>query len=181
MDGAITELLLDWHSGDDEALGKLTPLIYDDLRRMAAQRFRRERHNHTMQPTVLVHEAYLQLARAQGVGWENRSHFFGIASRVMQQILIQSARARNAAKRGNGQRAELDDEPVAQCESQEWLDVARALAELASEDSRKAAVVDLRYFGGLTTEEIAEQLEVSPSTVERDMRLGLAWLHRYLA
>jgi RNA polymerase sigma-70 factor, ECF subfamily len=177
----ITELLVDWKTGDESALERLAPLVYDDLRRLAGSRLRRERPGQTLQPTALVHETYLQLSGARSVAWEDRSHFFGIASRLMQQILIQRARGRTAAKRGGGRRTDFA-EALAMSEQRatQVNDIAEALGELAEEDQRKASIVDLRYFGGLTTEEIAAQLGVSASTVEREMRIALAWLYRYL-
>jgi RNA polymerase sigma factor (TIGR02999 family) len=177
----ITELLAGWHAGDGSALERLTPLVYDDLRRLAEKRLRRERAGNTLQPTALVHETYLQLAGAQRVGWEDRSHFFGIASRMMQQILIQRARARTAEKRGGGRRAPFNETlGITDAQATHLMEITQALAELAAEDSRKAAMVDLRFFGGMTTAEISARLGVSTSTVEREMRVALAWLHRYL-
>ena len=173
--------LVDWQTGDESALDRLAPLVYGHLRRLAGSRLRRERPGQTLQPTALVHETYLQLSGARSIGWENRSHFFGIASRLMQQILIQRARARTAAKRGGGRRTDFAEALAAsEQRATQVNDIAEALGELAEEDERKASIVDLRYFGGLTTEEIAAQLGVSASTVEREMRVALAWLHRYL-
>ena len=180
-DPPITELLAGWREGDAAALHKLTPLVYRDLRRIAGNRLRRERAGNTLEPTALVHEAYVQLSRAAGVGWEDRSHFFEIASRLMQQILIQRARARNAEKRGGGRRADFEEAlALTEKRAAHAMQVGEAVDELAREDSRKAAIVEMRYFSGMTTHEIAEHLGVSTSTVERQMRIALAWLHRYL-
>ena len=177
----ITALLQDWSAGEESALERLTPLVYQDLRRLAARRLRSESECQTLQPTALVHEAYLRLCGARQPDWENRSHFFGIAARLMRQILIQRARARHAEKRGGGSdKVSLDDaEPMADKRSQGIAELADALGELHDEDARKAQIVELRYFWGLTTEEIAAELRVSCSTVEREMRMALPWLrHR---
>jgi RNA polymerase sigma factor (TIGR02999 family) len=177
----VTELLAGWREGDETALDRIMPFVYEDLRRMAGNRLRHERPGHTLQPTALVHESYLQLA-SSNPACANRSHLLGITSRLMQQILIQRARARTAEKRGGGRRAEFDEALGALEQSpRELSDIADALTQLAAEDSRKAAIVELRYFGGMTTVEIAAELGVSSSTVEREMRTALAWLHRYLS
>ena len=176
----ITELLMDWRAGDRTALEKLAPLIYNDLRKLAAGRLRSEAHCRTLQPTALVHEAYIQLAASRQPDWENRSHFFGIATRIMRQILIQRARARQAEKRGGGRdNLPLDDiGPISDEQSHGILELTGALAELSDEDPRKARIVELRYVWGLTTGEIAIELGVSTSTVEREMRIALPWVRR---
>jgi len=175
--------LQDWSAGEEKALEKLTPLVYHDLRRLAAGRLRSESDSQTLQPTALVHEAYLRLAGARQPDWENRSHFFGIAARLMRQILVQRARARHAEKRGGGDdKVSLDDaEPMPDQRSRELTELADALGELQAEDPRKAQIVELRYFWGLTTEAIAAELGVSSSTVEREMRMALPWLRQRIA
>lgn len=176
----VTRLLQDWWSGDRHALEKLTPLVYDELRRLARWRLRGERPGHTLQPTALVHETFVHLAGAPPLDWENRSHFFGIAARLMRQILIQHARVRHAIKRGGGNVPLCLDEAslVAQEPPPKAIELVEALAELSEQDPRKGRIVELRYVWGLTTGEIAEQLDVSSSTVEREMRIALPWLRR---
>ena len=176
----VTRLLHDWRSGDRQALEKLTPLVYDELRRLARWRLRGERPGHTLQPTALVHEMFLELTGSGPMEWENRSHFFGIAARLMRQILIQQARVRHAIKRGGGNAKRPLDEAasIAQEPSGSMMELYEALADLIEEDPRKGEIVELRYLWGMTTEEIAEQLDVSASTVEREMRMALPWLRR---
>ena len=176
----VTRLLHDWRSGDRQALEKLTPLVYDELRRLARFRLRRERPEHTLQPTALVHEMFLQLTGSGPMEWENRSHFFGIAARLMRQILIQQARVRHAIKRGGGNaKGSLDEAAsIAQEPSRSVLELYEALADLIEEDPRKGEIVELRYLWGMTTEEIAQRLGVSASTVEREMRMALPWVRR---
>jgi len=180
----ITLLLADWQAGSSDAWNALIPRVYCDLRRLAGFQLHRERPGSTLQPTELVHEACIRMAGEHGVKWEGRSHFYGIATRLMRQILIQRARARSAAKRGGGEaRVSLEDAPQIPIPAEEpghLADLADALEELAAEDPRKARIVELRYFAGLTLEEIAKQLDVSLSTIERDMRLALPWLRRRL-
>jgi RNA polymerase sigma factor (TIGR02999 family) len=172
---SVTALLQAWNAGDEEAGRRLIPLVYGELRRRAGGYFRRERPGHTLQPTALVHEAYLRLVGLQG-HWRSRSQFFGVASNVMRRILVDHARRRRAAKR-DAVRVVFDEavQPAAEPE----LDVVRldeALLELAALDARQARVVELRYFGGLTLEEAAEVLGVSAATVKRDWTLARAWL-----
>lgn len=177
---AITRLLFEWRGGDASALDRLTPLVYSELKRLAAGYLKRERQGHTLQPTALVHEAWMQLGGASEVDWENRQHFLGIAARIMRQILVQHARAQMAEKRGGGLEHDALDEmagPVAiTCQGMVALD--DALAELAALDERKSRILELHYFGGLTMGEIAALLEVSESTVTREMRMARAWLRR---
>jgi len=180
----VTRLLAAWRGGDAHALEELTPLIYRELRRLASVRLRSERDGHTLAPTALVHEAFLRLAgQANTPNWENRSHFFAIASHLMRQILIQYARAHRAEKRG-GNQAVLDLEsagPIAiQDRAEELVALDEALERLAGFDQRKARAVELRFFGGMTVPEIAVVMELSTATVERDMRTALAWLRREL-
>jgi len=179
----ITSLLIDWSKGDRVALDRLLPLIYSELRRLAASRLRSERKDHTLQPTALVHEAYMRLVNQREVSWKNRAQFFALASEMMRRILVNHARDRAAAKRGAGaQRVSLS---VAEKSfKQNALDVValdQALNKLALQDDRKSRVVELKFFGGLTTEEIAEVLQVSKATVEREWTISRAWLYREIA
>jgi RNA polymerase sigma factor (TIGR02999 family) len=176
----ITRLLGAWNRGNGEAFEIVMESTYGDLRRIAGYQLRGE-SGITLQATALVHEAYLRLAGAQHIPWENRSHFFSIASRLMRQILIQRARARGAGKRGGDwTRSHSEDaEPVRQ-QARDVVELADALAALAKEDPQKAWIVESRYFGGMTVPEMARRLDVSSSSVERRMRLAIAWLHRYL-
>ncbi len=182
-DTPITGLLAEWNAGSADAWKELLPGVYRELRRVAACQLHRERPGVTLQATELVHEAWIRLADEQRIHWQGRSHFFGIAGRLMRQVLIQRARARSAMKRGGGQfRLPLDEDmPVTGAESRPLADLADAMDELAREDPRKAAIVELRYFAGLTHEEIARELKVSLSTIERDMRMALPWLRRRMA
>jgi RNA polymerase sigma factor (TIGR02999 family) len=178
----VTALLLRWSNGDESALEELTPLVFSDLRRLAGWLFRSERHEHTLQATALVNEAYLQLAGDQKVTWQNRAHFFAVASRVMRHILVDYARQHARAKRGGGATMlRLDEVPVFAPEASfDLLALNSALQLLGETDIRKARVVELRYFGGLTVEETAEVLQISPNTVMRDWDMAKAWLRREL-
>jgi RNA polymerase sigma factor (TIGR02999 family) len=181
--GAVTELLRAWGDGDDGALERLTPLVEAELRRLARGYMRRERRGHTLQTSALVNEAFLRLTDARSVRWEDRAHFLGISARLMRRVLVDHARSRGYRKRGGGaQRVTLDEGLVASPEPS-WDVVAldRALEALAAADARKARVIELRYFGGLSVEETAEVLDVSPDTVKRDWRLAKLWLLRELA
>ena len=168
--------------GRKAAMDALLPLVYTELRRVARASMRRERPGRTLQPTALVHEAYVRLLHEQHVSWENRAHFCAIAAHSMRQILVEHARARNALKRGGkGERLTLDERLVAAPSPPvdvEALD--EALTHLASADARRARVVELKYFGGMTVEEIGEVLQLSPATVKRDWSFARAWLHREL-
>jgi RNA polymerase sigma factor (TIGR02999 family) len=179
--GDLTGLLLEWAEGDKAALDRLTPLVYDEIRRIAHRYIQREREGHTLQTTALVHEAYVRLA-SQNIAWQNRSHFFAVTAQVMRRILIDHARRRQYLKHGGeAQRVPFDSLQVAlmsQPRAAELLALDEALAELARLDERKGAVVELRYFGGLSIEETAEVLEISPMTVRRDWRAAKAWLYR---
>lgn len=178
----VTELLVRWRGGDQGALDELMPLVYAELRRLADRYLRRESRGHTLQPTALVHEAYMRLAGEGGMEWENRAHFFGIAARRMRQILVEHARAKRAEKRG-GPEAEYmlsltaADRHVPQ-EDVNLLALDESLKELEKVDERKCRVVEMLYFGGLTIEEAAEALGVSDRTVKRDWRTAKAWLRR---
>jgi RNA polymerase sigma factor (TIGR02999 family) len=179
----ITELLLAWSEGDKQALDRLVPLVYDELRRLAHNYMRKERAGQTLQTTALIHEAYLRLIEAERVQWRNRAHFFGIAARLMRQILVARARERGCQKRGGGEeRVSLDEAMVIDERLDEDLvALDEALGELSQFDARMAQVVEMRFFGGLTEEEIAAALDVSTKTVRRDWRLARSWLRRKLS
>ncbi len=177
----ITHLLHDWRNGNKAALDALTPILYEELRRLAKSSMRAERAGHTWQPTVLIHEAYIRLIGQQMPDFQDRAHFFGVAAHTMRQLLIQHARGWRAQKRGGGLNVELEDnQAVAGGDPEEILAVNDALDRLAAQDERKAKVIEMRYFGGLEREEIAEVLGVSLGTVKRDITLGEAWLRREL-
>lgn len=184
----LSRLLQAWGGGDDEAFRRLAPLVYEQLRQLAHNQMRRERPGHALQTTALVHEAYLRLATAGGREWQNRSHFFALAARLMRRILVDTARAEATTKRG-GHMARVDhpsgidfdrfaapgsDPPAEMCALDD------ALTALASIDPRRAQVIEMRFFGGLSVEETADALGVSPQTVMRDWRLARAWLTREL-
>jgi RNA polymerase sigma factor (TIGR02999 family) len=179
----VTRLLVDWRNGDEEALDRLIPLVYDELRRMAGRYMRGERGDHTLQTSALVNEAYLRLADHKNIEWQNRAHFFGVAAQAMRRVLVDYARTRNVQKRGGGAaRVAFDDAvDVAEERAAELVALDDALRALAAFDERKARVVELRYFGGLTAEEAAEVLGVSLATVERDWTAARAWLIRELS
>jgi RNA polymerase sigma-70 factor, ECF subfamily len=165
--------------GNEEAEAKLLSLVYDELRRLAGRYMRRERQNHTLQPTALVHEAYLKMFERQPENWQSRAHFLGIAARVMRQILVDHARGHTREKRGGGeQKVQLDEDLVFAPErSLEILKLDETLQRLAKLDPRQARVVELRFFGGLTVEETADVMGISPKTVKREWSLAKAWLH----
>lgn len=174
----VTRLLAQWAQGDQKALTDLTPLVYRELRQLAAAYLRRERNGHTLQPTALVHEAYLRLVEQARPDWENRAHFFGVAARLMRQILVDHARRRNANKRA-GLNVPLEEAVTfRQDRSCDLLALDTGLNALEKFDPRKCKAVELRYFGGLSMDEIARALEVSPITVRRDLRMAEAWLHK---
>jgi RNA polymerase sigma-70 factor, ECF subfamily len=179
----VTQLLVDWGNGNHAALDQLIPLVYTELRQLARRYMRRERPGHTMQTTALIHEAYLRLVDQNQVRWENRAHFLGIAARLMRQILIEHARRRTRAKRGGGAGTISLDEValVSQARATELLALDDAMERLAAIDPRKSRVVELRFFGGLSTKEAAEVLHTAPNTVLRDWRLAKAWLHREIS
>lgn len=179
----ITQHLMDWSQGDPAALDRLMPSVYSELRRLAAAHLRRERHDHTLQATALVHEAYLRLVDAEHVTWQNRAHFFGIAARVMRQILVNHALSRNAAKRGGLAHKLSLDEVVSFADDREVDIVAldEALKELEQIDPQKCRIIELRFFSGLSIEETAEVLGVSKATVERHWRIAKLWLKRELS
>jgi RNA polymerase sigma-70 factor (ECF subfamily) len=176
----VTRLLAEWRKGNQQALEELTPLVYRELRQLAASCLRRERHGHTLQPTAVVHEAYLRLVDQKNPTWQNRSHFFGVAARLMRQILVDHARKKQAGKRA-GMRVSLQEAVSLQHErSRDLVALDSGLGELEKIDPRKCKVVELRYFGGLSMDEIAQALDVSPVTVRRDLRMAEAWLHHQI-
>ncbi|HKD08819.1 MAG TPA: ECF-type sigma factor [Bryobacteraceae bacterium] len=180
--GDITLILKRWATDRPAVLEELTPVVYQELRRIAAAYLRRERENYTLQPTALVNEAYLRLVKQDNASLENRSHFYGVAARVMRQILVDLARSRRAAKRGSGKKVALD-EKIALPDSGgciDFLALHEALDQLGKQSARTAQVVELRYFGGLQLEEIAVHLNISLATVKRDQAVGEAWLRRAL-
>lgn len=179
----VTELLRAWGGGDPAALNELLPHIYDELRRLAGHYLRRERPDHTLQPTALVHEAYLRLIDTNNVRWQNRAHFFGAAAQAMRRILVDHARQHAAAKRGGAEHRVTLDESVALAEQRDvdLLLLDDALDRLEEMDVQKSRMVELRFFGGLSLEETAEVMGVSEATVTRQWRTTRAWLHRELS
>jgi RNA polymerase sigma factor (TIGR02999 family) len=185
MANDVTRLLQEWRNGSREALDHLIPLVYAELRTMAARYLARERPDHTLQTTGLVHEAYVKLVDQRGVQWQNRAHFFGIAAKLMRRILVDDARHRLRGKRGGGApQLQVDDLPIAApaggVDAVDALALDRALQELEAIDPDQARIVELRFFGGLTVEETAAVVGVSPSTVKRDWALAKGWLYREL-
>lgn len=178
----ITHLLLAWGQGDQAALETLMPLVYGELRKVAARHLRGQREGHTLQTTALVNEAYLRLIDASQVQWQNRAHFFAVAAHFMRRILVDFARSRNYQKRGGGAQAvELDEAMIVAPErGADLLALDEALTRLQALNERQAQVVELRYFGGLSEEESAEALKVSVRTVRRDWNFARVWLHREL-
>jgi RNA polymerase sigma factor (TIGR02999 family) len=178
----VTDLLTRWSNGDDAALAELTPLVHEELRRLAHRQMAAERTDHTLQTTALVNEAYLRLAGQSNPRWQNRAHFFAVAARAMRRILVSYARSQRSQKRGGGAlKMDLDEAALISPEqSQEIVDLHEALETLATLDSRKAQVVELKYFGGLNYDEMAEVLKISPVTVRRDWRFAKAWLYKQL-
>jgi RNA polymerase sigma factor (TIGR02999 family) len=178
----VTQLLLDWSNGNKEAFAELMPVVYDELRRLASGYLRRERAGHTLQPTALVHEAYLQLIGQRNVSWQDRAHFFGIAATLMRRILVEHARKNHALKRG-GMESNLSLDAGIGLASEpevELLALDDALRRLEAMDPQKCRIVELRFFGGLTVEEAAEVLGVAPITVHRAWRIIKAWLRQEL-
>jgi RNA polymerase sigma factor (TIGR02999 family) len=178
---SVTTLLHHWRAGDKAALEALTPLIYDDLWRIAARQLRSERSGHTLQATALVHEAFARLADAE-VAWQDRAHFFAIAARLMRRILTDYGRARQRDKRGGGMRPiTLSEDSGTPCETERLLELDAALDKLARVDERKSDILVLHFFGGMTYDEMAEALGISAATVDRDLRLAKAWLANELS
>ncbi|MFN2384342.1 MAG: sigma-70 family RNA polymerase sigma factor [Gemmatimonadota bacterium] len=176
----VTQLLLEGSQGDKRALDALLPLVYEELHRLARIYLSREREGHTLQPTALVHEAYLRLVDQRAVDWRNRAQFFGVAAQMMRRILVNYALGRKAAKRGGGATRLSLDEAVDYFEERDLDLVAldEALVDLATVDAEQSRIVELRFFGGLTIDETAEVLAVSPATVKREWSMARAWLHR---
>lgn len=179
----VTQLLLDWRNGDEVALDKLMPVLYQELHKLAESHLRRERSDHTLQPTALINEAYMRLIDQKHPQWQSRVHFFGVTSRLMRQILIEHARRHNAAKRGGPaqQKVALDDAVVYSADrADEFVALDDALNHLATFDQRKVQVIELRFFGGLSIEETAEAMSLSVATIRRELRMAEAWLRREL-
>lgn len=189
QDRPVTRLLVQWSGGNEAALGELTSLLYRELRSLAQRHLRRERANHTIQRTALVHEAFVRLINQQSVDWRSRGHFFALASTLMRRILVDHARARLSSKRGGGQAVEsLEELPdgleLADDGSDSDEDITAidaALTRLAAVDDRQVQIVQMRYFGGLTIEETAQALDISEATVKREWTLARAWLKRELS
>jgi RNA polymerase sigma-70 factor (ECF subfamily) len=179
--GQVTQLLEAWQQGDATALDRLMPLVYDELRKLASRQFGRESPGHTLQTTALVHEAYLKLVGSD-VQWQGRTHFFAVAARAMRHVLVEHARAQRSAKRGGGEIPVTLSDDIAPdaARAPEMLELDEALTRLAQHDERKARIVELHYFTGLGYDEVAELLEISPTTVHRDLKLAKAWLQREL-
>jgi RNA polymerase sigma factor (TIGR02999 family) len=178
----VTELLAQWSHGDEAALAELTPLVYEELHRVAHHHLSGQRPGHTLQTTALVNEAYLRLADQTNPRWQNRAHFFAVAARAMRQILVSYARTQQAQKRGGGAfKVDLDEGAVVSPqESREIVELHEALEQLSALDSRKAQIVELKYFGGLNYDEIAEVLKISRITVRRDWEFAKLWLYTEL-
>ena len=179
----VTQLLVDWQQGNKEALDQLMPLVYRELRKLAAGYLKNEQRNQTLQPTALLHEAYVRMVEQEIPQWQNRAHFFGVAARLMREILVDNARRRKAFKRGGElQKVALDDAPPVFSleDAGGLLSLDEALTKLEAIDKRKARVLEMRAFGGMTVEDAALALGVSEPTIKREMRLAQAWLRREL-
>src|SRR2546426_5884160 len=176
----VTDLLAQWSRGNEQALEDLTPIVYKQLRLLAASYLRKERQGHTLQPTALVNEAYLRLVDQRSPNWQNRAHFFGVAARLMRQILVDHARRKYADKRAGLTVSLAEAVSFQQERGPELVALDLGLRALEKLDGRKCKVVELRYFGGLSLEEIAKALEISPVTVRRDLRMAEAWLHNQM-
>ncbi|HKE95505.1 MAG TPA: sigma-70 family RNA polymerase sigma factor [Povalibacter sp.] len=178
--GDVTQLLAELQDGRPDAASQLIPLVYDELHRLARRQMRRERPDHTLQATALVHEAYLRLVNQPQRTWQNRAHFIAVAAQVMRHILVDYARARRTSKRGSEpQKVPLEQQPlITEEQLEELVSLDEALERLAQLDERQSRVVELRFFGGLTVDETAEVLSISSKTVKRDWTLARAWLHR---
>jgi RNA polymerase sigma factor (TIGR02999 family) len=180
--GDITQVLLAWDNNREAALDQLMPVVYSELRKIAASLMRNERSDHTLQPTVLIHEAYIRLVRQDVASWADRAHFFGVAARLMRQILVDHARQRGSQKRGGSDRRANDgDNAVIPGNLDIILDHDEALTRMQSWDERKLQIIELHYFGGLKAEEISEALDLKLPTVRRDLLLGRAWLREQFA
>jgi len=176
----VTKLLLAWNQGEEAALQKLIPLVHAELRRLAHHYMSGEQTGHTLQTTALVNETYMRLVDSSQVSWQNRAHFFAVSAQLMRRILVDFARSRNRSKRGAGaQRVNLDEAMVlSEAPGVDIIELDRALGRLAAFDSQKSQIVELRFFGGLTFEEVAEVMKIASTTVRRDLRLAQAWLLR---
>ncbi|MEQ1922293.1 MAG: sigma-70 family RNA polymerase sigma factor [Pyrinomonadaceae bacterium] len=181
----ITQLLNEVRSGGEDAMNELLPLVYDELRRLAGSYLRRERGNHTLQPTALVHEAYIRLMTAQAaMEWQDRAHFFGISARLMRQVLIDHARTKGRLKRGGEHMAQIDLDAAVSFDARNQLDaiaIDEALTQLESLDERQARIVEMKFFAGMQIEEIAEVLQVSPATVKREWTSAKLFLSNALS
>jgi len=178
----VSALLAQWQAGDEEALGALLPIVYDELRRLAHRYLQKERPGHTLQSTALVHEAYLRLIKQGEKEFENRAHFFAICAQLMRQILVEHARSQRAAKRDFGRRLTLDDAAnAAKIRSVDLIALDDALTDLAKLDQKQSRIVELRYFGGLSIEETSQVLGVSPATIKREWATARAWLHHEMS
>lgn len=179
--GQVTDLLIRFRHGDRLAEAQLIPLVYDELRRLASRYLNRERGDHTLQPTALVHEAFIRMVNEDQPDWQNRAHFFGVAARLMRQILVDHARRRQSLKRGGSrERTDLDEKFMVYSpeKSAELLALDDALDRLAHQDERQSRVVEMKYFVGLDIDDIAKVLDISPRTVKRDWTMAKAWLHQ---
>jgi RNA polymerase sigma factor (TIGR02999 family) len=176
----VTQLLINWSKGDKAALERLAPLVHSELRRLARRYLGREHPGHTLQTSALINEAYIRLIDQENVQWQNRAHFFAVAAQVMRHILVDHARAHLYAKRGGGaQKVELNEaDAITEQRAAELVALDDALSSLANLDARKSQVIELRFFGGLTIEETAEAMNISPKTVTREWRSAKAWLHQ---
>ena len=180
----VTQLLMEWGNGDQAALDKLMPLVLDELRRLARSYLRRERVNHTLQPTALINEAYLRLIDQKSGRWQNRAHFFGVAAQLMRRILVDHARLHQAKKRGGSDQQRLSLTNVERMSDKPDIDLLalhEALNKLAELDPQQSRIVELKFFGGLSIEETAEVVGISHATVERDWKMARAWLRRKLS
>ena len=178
----VTRLLVDWGDGNQAAMDELLPLVYDELRRLAGRYMRREARDHTLQASALINEAYLRLIDQTSVQWQNRAHFFGVAAQLMRRILVDHARSRSRAKRGGGVlMVSLAGQPVISKEIEDVISLDHALNSLAEMDARKSQIVEMKVFGGLTSEEVAEVLKVTTRTVEREWRKAKTWLKRAIS
>ena len=179
----VTQLLIGWGNGDKQALDALLPVVYEELRKQAAGYLRRERPGHTLQTTALIHEAYMKLVDQKNVHWQNRAHFFGIAAQLMRRILVDHARTKKRAKRGGSNiRVSFNDANVlGPSQNLDIVALDEALARLSEIDEQQSRIVELRFFSGLTVEETAEVLAISPATVKRDWSMAKAWLHREIS
>ena len=177
----VTRLLVEWSNGDQAALEELMPLVYEELRRLAGRYMRRESQGHTLQTSALVNEAYLRLIDQKKVHWQNRAHFFAVAAQLMRRILVDHARSRSRAKRGGGaQMVSLAEQAATTEDVVDVVALDNALNDLAEMDPRKSQIVEMKFFGGLTNEEVAEVLKVTSRTVEREWRKAKAWLYKAL-